>query len=136
MPQRGEVLARSLDPQRVGVEHEKRALAEERQRTLYAAARLQKPLTLVRDDDLRRPAACNVRLHQVGKMVDVDHRGSHVCGGQTVERVVDQRSSADLDERLRKGGRDRAHALAETGGEHHGGVKMGRTIFAHRRGTA
>ena len=80
----------------------------------------------------RRRAMCaSIRS---AKMVDVDHRGSHACVGQPVERVVDQRSAADLDERLRKGGRDRAHALAETGGEHHGGVTMGRTIFAHRRG--
>ncbi len=86
-----------------------------------AAARIQQSGALVGDADGRRGAARQMRLHLVGEMVDVDHRGADAGLDQTIEHVVDQRTAGHLHQRLRPMIGQRPHAAANAGREHHGG---------------
>ena len=94
--------------------------ADQRQDALDPAALVEKLAALVRNDDPRTLAIGEMRFDPVGEPVDVDDRRLDAVLGQPIETMVDQRPSADLDQRLRQRLGDRAHALAETRSEHHG----------------
>ena len=61
----------------------------------------------------------DVDADELGKIVDVDHDPLDAGPFEPVEGAVDQRTAADLDQRLRRRHRDRPHALADAGGQHH-----------------
>ena len=55
----------------------------------------------------------------------VDDRLRDAIFGETIEAMIDQRFARHLDQRLRQGLRQRPHARAEAGGEHHRGLRHG-----------
>ena len=61
-----------------------------------------------------------MNLHQIGKVMHVDHTGLHAGCCEPVHAMVDQGLTVDLDQRFRRRCRQRAHALAEACGQDHG----------------
>ena len=61
-------------------------------------------------------------FERVGKIVDIDYRAPHAGFGQPVKRMVDERLACHPHQRLGLACGERAHPLAEPGGEHHCGV--------------
>jgi hypothetical protein len=100
---------------------EEGARAEQRQRLGHAAARVEQHAALVGDEDARALAVAvlDMRFELVGEVVHVDHRGLDARRRQPVEHMIDQRTPGERDERLRRGQRERAHALALARGENH-----------------
>jgi hypothetical protein len=76
---------------------------------------------------------CNMPLDLIGEVMDVDDRARDLLLGQAIERVIDQRLAADLDEGLGDLAVESAHARAEARREHHGALRCGgdRRRFGH-----
>ena len=126
-----QVLGLTLRPERIGVEDEEFG-AEERQRALDPASRLQERVAFVGDRDGEVGQTRDVILDHVGQVMDVDHDLAQPGLEQAPERVVDQGTSRDLHERLRPPIGDGPHALAEPGREDHGdhpGLRLRRRLF-------
>ena len=68
-------------------------------------------------------------LDEPRKVMNIDHRLLDAGFSQAVEHVIEKRLSGDLDKRLRRGRRQRAHALAESGGKDHGTAGFGLTGY-------
>ncbi len=98
-------------------------IAELRQRLGDAAAGAEQRATLIGDDDLRTLTRRQVAFQRVGEMMHIDDGALDAGVGQTVERVIDQRLAADLDERLRDVAVIRPHARAQAGRQHDRAVR-------------
>ena len=68
---------------------------------------------------------------EIGEIVDVDHGGLDAGPLQPVEAVIDEGAPADVDQRLRHGGGQGPHALAESGGKDHGPFRADRRHSGH-----
>ena len=99
------------------------AVAELRQRLGDAAAGAEQFATLVGDDDLGTLTRRQVALQRVGEMMHIDHGALDTGIGQAVERIIDQRFAADLDERLWDVAVIRPHARAQAGRQHDRAVR-------------
>ena len=109
----------SLDPERIGVEHEERFIPQIRQRMDDAAARIEQLRPFVGNDDSRRDPSCQMRLDLVGEIMDIDDRRLNVGACQGVQRVIDQCLAANPHQRLGYALGDRPHPLAKAGGKQH-----------------
>ena len=93
---------RPLDPEGIGVEAQDRVAGDQRQHLLQAAAGLEQSLPLVRDDHLRAAPPAQMRLDEVGEVMDVDDRRPDPGLLDPVEGVVEERAAADGDQGLRQ----------------------------------
>src|SRR5690606_29662599 len=106
----------------VAVDGDEGIVAQRTERVPHAAAGLQRHLALVRVADRQAPvAAVAQRLGElVGEPGGVHHHLGHPGRGEAFQVPRDQRLAGHLQQRLGGGVGERAHALAQAGGEDQG----------------
>ena len=87
-----------------------------------AAGTEQQP-AFVGNDDLRMFSLCQVLLHLVGEIMDIDDRALNSGPCEPVQHMVDERLARDLHQRFRNCVRERTHARAEPGCQNHGAAR-------------
>ena len=110
----------AIDPQRVGVDVEKRRRTEQRQRLDHAAAGAEHFVTLIRNDHAGPRARRDMIDDLVGQIMHVDDSLADAGIAELVEHMVEQRPACHAHQRLWHPVGQRPHADAETGGEDHG----------------
>src|SRR5690606_24961923 len=114
-----EIRLPAINPERIRVENEERLVAQGWQSLDDAARRIQQFLALIRDGDCRLVAVPHMLDDLVAEIVHVDDGSLDAAGGEAIEPPVEQRSSSDLDKRLRRMVGQWTHALAEPGRQNH-----------------
>ena len=87
-----------------------------------AAGTEQQP-AFVGNDDLRMFSMCQVLLHLVGEVMNIDDRALNSGPCEPVQHMVDERLARDLHQRFRNCIRERTHARAEPGCQNHGAAR-------------
>ncbi len=105
---------RPVQPERVAVDDEERVGAQDGQGSPHAAAGFQQVLLPQQDSVGRRRPLRQMRRDRVGLPVGVDRDGFHAGIDQMVQRVVQQRASAQHQQRL-GGGVGQAAACGSPG---------------------
>ena len=105
----------------VAVQHQERAIAEQRQRAEDAAARLERlgAFVAVVQPHAMAAAVAERRADLVAEPRNVDHDVARSRRRQRAQVMHDQRRAARLEQRLRACERERAHALAAARREDH-----------------
>ena len=96
-----------------------------RPRLLQPATGLKQGVTFVRNDDIKIGAAFEMRLQLIGEIVDIDDEAPRAAFRQTIEHMVDQRFTTDLDQRFRPVVGQGTHPGAETCGQDESGGGCG-----------
>ena len=101
----------------------KRPIAQFGQRFPDAAAGAEQQSALIGNDNARQGPARKVLRHLVGEVMHVDDGFFDAGVGETIEHMVNERFARDPHQRLRHRVGQRAHACAESGGQHHGATR-------------
>ena len=105
----------------IGIDDQERVAPEQRQRAMDAAARLEDVVAFGAVDHVQPivPSGTDALGNPVTQPTEVDHHGLDARGRERVEVPFEKAAPADLDQRLRRGFRERPQAFATAGGEDH-----------------
>ena len=101
----------------------KRPFAKLRQGLSDSAARPKQQSALVGDRNPRPRSLSQVADELFGEVMHVDDGFFDADVGETIEHMVNEWFARDPHERLRHRVGQRAHARAESGGQHHGATR-------------
>ena len=107
-----------VHPWQIGIEREERLAAEMAQRVFDAAAGIEQ-FSFARNDDVDIPPRGAMRLDLIREVIGVDDDLPDADLKQLVERVIEHRYAADLEQRLWRRKGKRPHAFAAPGGQNH-----------------
>src|SRR6185437_6304890 len=112
-----------VQPEHIGIDDEE-GFAEMLQRVLRATARIEQRL-FVREHDLDIVPLLQMLGHHRRFVMRVDDDALHARSDQPVDAMIDERTAAQRDQRLRRVIRDRPHPRAEAGRKDHRRVDHG-----------
>ena len=102
----------AFDPESIGVAEKEWRIAENGQRLFDRAALIEQQIALVGNDDPGRAVIGEMRFDLISQMMHVDDRRADSGERKTIEKMIDHRLAADLDERLGDRLRQRPHPHA------------------------